>query len=254
MSMRIKNVSKTFDDGKTFALKDISLQISEGEIVVILGSSGCGKTTLLKMMNFLLEPTGGLIEIDDQPITIYEPIQLRRSIGYVFQDIGLFPHMTVAENISIVLRLLHKPQSERTKKSNELLLLMNLDPTIYANRKISELSGGQLQRVGVARALANDPKILLMDEPFAALDAITRYNLQDELLRLNRDLHKTIVFVTHDIIEALRLADRIVVMHQGRIEQVGTKKEILKQPKTEFVSTLFRISHHLMKEMATNNE
>ncbi len=236
--ININNISKTFDDGQSYVVNHVSLTISEGEILVILGSSGCGKTTTLKMINRLIEPTSGSIEIEGKDIRTYNVVNLRRSIGYVFQRGGLFPHMTVAENISIVLRLNKRPKAEREARAIELLKLINL-PTDFADRFISELSGGQQQRIGVARALANDPKILLMDEPFGALDSITRSALQEEILRLNTELRKTIVFVTHDIFEALRIADRIVVMHQGRIEQVGTKAEILHKPATEFVAGLF---------------
>lgn len=236
--ININNVSKTFDQGRSYVVNHISLTVAEGEILVILGSSGCGKTTTLKMINRLIEPTSGNIEIEGKNIETYNVVNLRRSIGYVFQRGGLFPHMTVAENISIVLRLNKRPKEERDARAIELLKLINL-PEEFVNRFISELSGGQQQRIGVARALANDPKILLMDEPFGALDSITRSALQEEVLRLNKELHKTIVFVTHDIFEALRIADRIVVMHKGRIEQVGSKAEILRKPATKFVAGLF---------------
>lgn len=238
--IKLKNLSKTFNGGKSFVVKDLTLTINKGEILVILGSSGCGKSTTLKMINRLIEPSNGIIEIDGQAATEHDPITLRRTIGYVFQGIGLFPHMTVAENIAIVLRLLGKSRQERLQRARELLNLVNLKPERYATRMVSELSGGQQQRVGVARALANDPNYLLMDEPFGALDSITRNNLQEEILRLNAELHKTIVFVTHDIFEALRLADRIAVMNQGRLLQVGPKEEILENPADEFVKQLFK--------------
>ena len=237
--IRLNGVSKSFDEGETFAVRDFSLEIAEGETIVLLGSSGCGKTTTLKMINRLLEATEGEIEVDGQNIMERDPVELRRSIGYVFQGIGLFPHMTIQENLSIVLRLVGKPQSEREERARELLSLINLDPDVYLGRYPSELSGGQRQRIGVGRALAANPSYLLMDEPFGALDALSRDSLQQELLQLKEKLQKTIIFVTHDIFEALTLADRIAVMHEGRLEQVGTKEEILGQPATDFVRGLF---------------
>jgi len=237
--IRLEDVSKSFDGGKTFAVLNLSLDIAEGETLVLLGSSGCGKTTTLKMINRLLELTDGRIEVDGRDIRDRDPVQLRRSIGYVFQGIGLFPHMTVEENVSIVLRLLGKSLSKRRERARELLSLVALDPDAYAKRYPRELSGGEKQRVGVGRALAADPSYLLMDEPFGALDALTREALQLEVLRLKEQLRKTIVFVTHDIFEALLLADRIAVMHEGRLQQVGTQKEIMNNPATDFVRGLF---------------
>lgn len=237
--IRLSKVAKSFDGGLTFAVRDLSLEIAEGETVVLLGSSGCGKTTTLKMINRLIEPSGGEIEVDGRNIMDRDPVELRRSIGYVFQGVGLFPHMTVEENVSVVLRLLKRPQKERRERARELLSVVNLDPDVFAHRFPRELSGGQQQRVGVARALAADPAYLLMDEPFGALDALTRDTLQQELLRLKEKLRKTIVFVTHDIFEALTLADRIAVMHEGRLEQTGTNQELLRSPATDFVQGLF---------------
>jgi len=235
----LDRVSKSFDDGASFAVRDLCLQIAEGETLVLLGSSGCGKTTTLKMINRLIEPTAGQIEVDNRNVMDVDPVELRRSIGYVFQGIGLFPHMRVADNVSIVLRLLGWPRRRRRRRANELLSLVDLDPSDYALRYPAELSGGQQQRVGVARALAADPAYLLMDEPFGALDALTRDTLQKELLQLKERLRKTIVFVTHDIVEAMVLADRIAVMHEGRLEQLGTRDEILSNPATPFVRDLF---------------
>jgi osmoprotectant transport system ATP-binding protein len=235
----LRNVSKSFDEGATFAVWDLSLTVAEGETLVLLGSSGSGKTTALKMINRLIEPTEGTIEVDGRDIIAQDPVALRRSIGYVFQGIGLFPHFTIEENVAVVLRLLGRPVKERSGRARELLNLVELDPDTYAGRYPDELSGGQQQRVGVARALAADPAYLLMDEPFGALDALTRDTLQQEVLRLKERLSKTILFVTHDIFEALALADRIAVMHEGRLQQVGTGDEILGRPATEFVRHLF---------------
>ncbi len=234
----LKDVWKSFNGGQTFVVRGVSLEVAKGETLVLLGSSGCGKTTTLKMINRLIEPTKGSIEIDGRNVTGIDPVELRRSIGYVFQGIGLFPHLTVAENVSIVLRLLGRPKHERLQRAKELLALVGLEPTVFADRYPDELSGGQQQRVGVARALAADPEYLLMDEPFGALDTVTRDILQQELMRLKAQLRKTIVFVTHDLFEAFLLADRIAVMHDGRIEQVGTKEELMKRPATPFVRQL----------------
>ncbi|HUS45483.1 MAG TPA: ATP-binding cassette domain-containing protein [Phycisphaerae bacterium] len=235
----LSDVSKSYDGGKTFAVQGVSLQVAEGETLVLLGSSGCGKTTTLKMINRLIEPTGGTIEIDGTNVLDRDPIELRRSIGYVFQGIGLFPHMTVRQNVEIVPRLLGWPVERRRRRAWELVELVGLDPDFFADHYPDELSGGQQQRVGVARALAADPAYLLMDEPFGAVDAITRDTLQQELLSLKSRLGKTIVFVTHDIFEALTLANRIAVLHDGRLEQVGTKKEVLTRPASPFVQDLF---------------
>ena len=237
--IKLEKVSKSFDNGQTYAVRDVSLRIASGELLVLLGSSGCGKTTTLKMINRLIEPTTGTIEVGGSDVRKQEVIPLRRSIGYVFQGIGLFPHMTVEENISVVLRLQGRPKRERQGRARELMELVGLPPDDFKARYPTELSGGQQQRVGVARALAADPGCLLMDEPFGALDAITRDGLQEELLHLKERLLKTIVFVTHDIFEALRIADRIAVMHAGRLEQVGTKEQVLRAPATEFVRNLF---------------
>jgi len=235
----VNRVSKSFDGGNTYAVREVALEVREGETLVLLGSSGCGKTTLLKLINRLLEPTDGAIEVDGQDIASQDPISLRRRIGYVFQGIGLFPHMTVEENVAMVPRLLGWSRGKRRRRARKLLDTVGLEPDTYADRFPEELSGGQQQRVGVGRALAADPAYLLMDEPFGALDALTRDTLQQELLDLRRRLNKTIVFVTHDIFEALTLGERIAVLHNGRLEQVGTKEEIVGRPATDFVRELF---------------
>ena len=234
-----KHISKSFDGGQSVAVDDVSFDVRDGETLVLLGSSGCGKTTLLKLANRLLEPTSGIIEVDGRNLAEQDPISLRRRIGYVFQGTGLFPHMTVEENVAMVPRLLGWSSEKRRERAHELLRTIGLDPETYARRFPEELSGGQQQRVGVGRALAADPAYLLMDEPFGALDALTRDTLQQELLALKERLKKTIVFVTHDIFEALTLGDRIVVLHAGRLAQIGTREEILRKPATDFVRELF---------------
>jgi len=237
--IRLIKISKSFDGGRSYAVKELSLDVAEGKTLVLLGSSGCGKTTTLKMINRLIEPTSGTIEVDGQDVTSQDPVLLRRKIGYVFQEIGLFPHMTIEQNVAIVPKLLGWDKNRRRVRAHEFLELMGLDPGIFADRYQDELSGGQQQRVGVARALAADPDYLLMDEPFGALDALTRDTLQQELLSLKGRLRKTIIFVTHDILEAITLGDEIAILHNGNLEQIGTKEEVLTAPKTEFVAELF---------------
>jgi len=236
-AIEIIDVHKRYEGG-VHAIQNLSLTVREGETLILAGSSGCGKTTILKMLNRLVEPTSGTIRIHGEDILQKDPIKVRRSIGYVIQGIGLFPHMTIEENVSLVLRLLGRSDAEQKQRSAELLDLVGLDPSLFGQRYPDELSGGQQQRVGVARGLAADPSILLMDEPFGALDAVTRELLQQELLRLKTMVKKTIVFVTHDIFEAFTLGDRIAVLHEGTLEQVGTKEEILNDPASPFVRDL----------------
>ena len=234
----LEQVSKSYD-GASKIIKNLSFEVLEGEILMLLGSSGCGKSTILKMINRLIDPTEGRIYLDGKDIHQQDPIELRRSIGYVFQGIGLFPHLSIRENISIVPRLLDWPEDRINNRYRELLELVQLSPEIHADRFPDELSGGQQQRVAVARALAADPDYLLMDEPFGALDAITRDSLQQEFLDLKQHLDKTIIFVTHDIVEAVTLGDRIAILHKGRLEQIGTPEEIMVNPATDFVKELF---------------
>jgi len=234
-----RNVSKSFDQGRSHAVRKVTLEIQAGETVVLLGSSGSGKTTLLRLANRLLDPTEGEVFLDEQNCAKLDPVQLRRRMGYVFQGIGLFPHLTAGENVGLMPKLLRWPTPKRQERTDELLDLVGLDPAAYRERYPDELSGGQQQRVGVARALACNPDYLLMDEPFGALDALARNTLQQEMLRLKKQLRKTILFVTHDLFEALTLADRLGVMHGGRLEQVGPPRELLRRPATEFVRDLF---------------
>jgi osmoprotectant transport system ATP-binding protein len=234
----LDQVSKSYD-GVSRVINNLSFEVLEGEILMLLGSSGCGKSTILKMINRLIDPTEGRIYLDGKDIQEQDPIELRRSIGYVFQGIGLFPHLSIRENISMVPRLLGWPEDRINNRYRELLELVQLSSEIHADRFPDELSGGQQQRVAVARALAADPAYLLMDEPFGALDAITRDSLQQEFLDLKQRMNKTIIFVTHDIVEAVTLGDRIAILHEGRLEQIGTPAEILESPATNFVRELF---------------
>ncbi len=238
--IRFENVTKRFPDG-TEALKDISLVLPTHELTAIIGPSGCGKTTLMKMINKLEKPTGGSIYIDEKSINDLDEVQLRRSIGYVIQRIGLFPHMTISDNIALVPKLLEWSKEKKEQRVRELLELVGLDPEVYMERYPLELSGGQQQRVGVVRALAGDPNIVLMDEPFSALDPISREQLQDELRNLQQTINKTIVFVTHDMDEALKIADTIIVMRAGQVEQIGTPQQLIDQPANEFVRSFIGV-------------
>ncbi|SHI47081.1 osmoprotectant transport system ATP-binding protein [Clostridium cavendishii DSM 21758] len=227
------NIKKSYKD-KTI-IKNMNLKINKGEFVVFIGPSGCGKTTSVKMINKLIKITSGKILIEGKDIEKEDTIALRRKIGYVIQQTGLFPHMTVKENIELIPRLEKLDSSEIEEKTIELLKMVGLNPEEYMDRYPSELSGGQQQRVGVARAFATDPEIILMDEPFSALDPITRNGLQEELFNLQNELKKTIVFVTHDMDEALKLADKICIMGNGEIVQYDTPENILRNPANEYV-------------------
>lgn len=245
-AIMFENVSKQY--GSTVVIENLNLSIPEGNIVVLVGPSGCGKTTTMKMINRLIESTSGIILVNGQDIQGVDPVELRRGIGYVIQQIGLFPHMTITENISLVPRLRNGKKSIDQRRVSQLLEMVGLDPEFYRDRYPAELSGGQQQRVGVARALMSEPPIILMDEPFSALDPITREQLQDELIRLNEELHKTIVFVTHDMDEALKIADQIIVMQDGKVVQQGKPDQILRHPANDFVREFLgekRLSSHI---------
>ena len=232
--IELVKITKSYD-GKTNVIEDLNLKINKGEIVVLIGESGCGKTTTLRMINRLNEPTGGTIMIDGQDYKKMSKIELRRQLGYVIQKVGLMPHLTVGKNIEMIPELKGWDKEKRKERAYELLSTVDLPPEDYYDRYPHELSGGQQQRVGVARALAVNPDIILMDEPFSALDPVTREQLQKELLRLQDELGKTIVFVTHDMDEALKIGDRIAVMKDGKIIQYDTPEEILKNPANDFV-------------------
>lgn len=232
------NVSKRFEKSGPNAVDRVNLSINEGEFITILGSSGSGKTTLLKMVNRLYEPDVGSIVLFGENVRDVDVIKVRRRIGYIIQQVGLFPHMTVAKNVATVPELLEWDDQKIHSRVDELLSLVGLEPDVFRNRYPRQLSSGQQQRVGLARALAVDPKIMLLDEPFGALDAITRTNLQDELLRLHGGLKKMFLFVTHDIVEAFKLGDRVVVMDQGKVCQFDTPKNIIRNPADGFVASL----------------
>jgi osmoprotectant transport system ATP-binding protein len=234
--IRLSGVGKTYDDG-TVAVQALDLTIERGELVVLVGPSGCGKSTTLKMINRLIEPTTGTIEIGGEDVTRKDPVKLRRGIGYVIQQVGLFPHQKIVNNVMTVPLLYGESRATARERARELLELVGLDPATYSDRYPHQLSGGQRQRVGVARALAADPPVLLMDEPFGAVDPVVRVRLQDEFLRLQRDLGKTVVLVTHDIDEAVRMGDRVAVFAAGgRLAQYATPVQLLAKPADDFVA------------------
>ncbi|MFD4831097.1 ABC transporter ATP-binding protein [Streptomyces uncialis] len=233
--IRFENVSKRYADGTT-AVDDLSFEVAAGELVTLVGPSGCGKTTTMKMVNRLIEPTSGRIFLDGEDIAAGDPVELRRRIGYVIQQVGLFPHRTVLDNTATVPHLLGVSRKKARARAAELLDLVGLDPSVHGERYPDQLSGGQRQRVGVARALAADPPVLLMDEPFGAVDPVVRERLQSEFLRLQQSVRKTVLFVTHDIEEAVRLGDRIAVYGAGRIEQFDTPATVLGAPSGDYVA------------------
>ncbi|HEY4616115.1 MAG TPA: betaine/proline/choline family ABC transporter ATP-binding protein [Citricoccus sp.] len=234
--IRLEDLTKRFPGARRNAVDGLSMDIRRGEIVVLVGPSGCGKTTTMKMINRIIEPTSGRIVIDGEDVTRSDPDQLRRRIGYVIQQIGLFPHHTIGENVATVPKLLGWDAERTRTRVDELLRTVNMDPAEFRDRYPKQLSGGQQQRVGVARALGGDPQVMLMDEPFGAIDPITRERLQNEFLRLQSQVRKTIVFVTHDIDEAIKMGDRIAILQEGsRIAQYDTPERILTAPANDFV-------------------
>ncbi|MGP4107095.1 ABC transporter ATP-binding protein [Virgibacillus sp. L01] len=232
--IEFKNVKKVYLDG-TDAIKDFSLKVDEGELVTLIGPSGCGKTTTMKMINRLIEPTAGNIYINGKNINNYNIHELRWNIGYVLQEIALFPHLTIEENIAVVPEMKRWKRKKIQERNKELLNMVGLDPSIYQRRMPSELSGGEQQRIGVIRALAADPDIILMDEPFSALDPISREQLQSDIRKLQKEIKKTIVFVTHDIDEAMALGDKVCLMKDGGIVQVDTPQQLILRPATQYV-------------------
>jgi osmoprotectant transport system ATP-binding protein len=234
--IHLDHLTKRYRD--VVAVDDLTLEIARGELLVVLGESGCGKTTTLKMINRLIEPTSGFVRIDGQDALGMPAHELRRRIGYVFQKVGLFPHMTVGENVGVTLTLVGRQRPQIRRRVDELLELVELDPATLRDRWPAELSGGQQQRVGVARALAAEPRVMLLDEPFGALDALTRARLQESFARIRRTLGLTAMFVTHDVAEALLLGDRVAVMDRGRVRQIGPPGELLRAPADGFVRGL----------------
>jgi osmoprotectant transport system ATP-binding protein len=233
--IEFQQVSKSFDPGVP-VLREITLEVKQGELVVLVGPSGCGKSTLLRLVNRMIEPSSGRILIGGKDSAGLDPVTLRRGIGYVIQSIGLFPHMTILENVEVVPSILGTPAAQRRARAEALLSTVGLEPGVYGARYPRSLSGGQQQRVGIARALAADPEIMLMDEPFSAVDPITRSGLQQEFLRIKREINKTILFVTHDIDEAILLGDRVCVLNAGSIQQFDTPDALLRAPANAFVA------------------
>jgi len=234
--IRLEALTRSFDGQR--AVDSVSLEVAEGELLILLGGSGSGKTTTLKMINRLIEPTTGRILIFNEDVAAMKPYELRRRIGYVFQRIGLFPHMTVGENVAITPALLGWDRTRIDARVNELLDLVELDAATYRDRRPDSLSGGQAQRVAVARALAAEPRVMLLDEPFGALDPFTRDRLQQSFTRIRRQLNLTAIFVTHDVMEAIVLGDRIAVMRGGRLVQIGTARELLHSPADDSIQQL----------------
>ncbi|MFF1263021.1 MULTISPECIES: ABC transporter ATP-binding protein [unclassified Streptomyces] len=251
--IRFDRVTKRYADGTT-AVDDLSFEVGEGELVTLVGPSGCGKTTTMMMVNRLIEPTSGRILVDGEDISRVDPVKLRRRIGYVIQQVGLFPHRTILDNTATVPALIGWKKSKARARAAELLDLVGLDPKQYGSRYPEQLSGGQRQRVGVARALAADPPVLLMDEPFGAVDPVVREQLQDEFLRMQAAVRKTVLLVTHDIEEAVRLGDRIAVYGQGRIEQFDTPGAVLGTPSTPYVAEFVGADRGLKRLSVTEIE
>ena len=244
-ALQLESVSKSYGGGAV-AVRDATFTVARGEICTIVGPSGCGKTTTLKMINRIIEPSGGRILIDGRDAAGIDAVELRRRIGYVIQQVGLFPHMSVEDNVSTVLRIMGRPRRECLHRAHEMLEVVGLPPDRYARRRPAALSGGEQQRVGVARALAADPDLVLMDEPFAAVDPVVRKQLQEELIRIQRETDKTILFVTHDLPEAFGLGHRVVVFNAGAVVQAGPPEELLFAPASDFVSNYLAESRELL--------
>ncbi len=247
-SIRFENATVRYPGADRAAVENVSFEASPGELVVLLGPSGCGKSTLLRTVNRLVDLQRGSVAVEGRDVAGVDAVELRRSIGYAIQAVGLFAHMSVAQNIGVVPSLLGWPREEIAARVDELLALVGLDPARYRSRRPRELSGGEAQRVGVARAIAARPRALLMDEPFGAVDALVRSTLQRELARIVRELQTTTLFVTHDFDEALKLADRIVVMRAGTVEQVATPDELLERPATPYVRELVHAGDNVYRD------
>jgi osmoprotectant transport system ATP-binding protein len=243
--IRLEHVTKSYDG--TLAVDDFSLEVAKGEVCVLIGPSGCGKTTTLRLINRLVEPDSGKIWVNETDVKTIKAEPLRRTIGYAIQSVGLFPHMTVGANIAVVPELLKWDRERVSHRVTELLELVGLDPSRYASKYVSQLSGGEAQRIGFARALAADPPVLLMDEPFGAVDPITRQRLQTQFLDIHKQLKKTIIMVTHDLDEAIRLADRIAVMQSGKLVQHDTPEDILGKPVNQFVHNFVGVDRALKR-------
>ncbi|WP_416068267.1 ABC transporter ATP-binding protein [Rhizobium sp. ZK1] len=245
--IRMENVTKRYGDSAAPSVDNLTLDVPEGSTVALIGPSGCGKTTTMRMINRLIEPSEGRIFVNGEDVTGADPVKLRRHIGYVIQNVGLFPHMTIAENVAAVPNLLGWERARIARRTDELLDLVGLDPAEMLKRYPRQLSGGQRQRIGVARALAADPSVLLMDEPFGAIDPIARSRLQDEFRQILRRMRKTVVLVTHDLDEAIRLGDRIAIMRSGRIVQYDTPDTILSKPADAFVSSFVGVDRAIKR-------
>ncbi len=243
--IELSEVSKRYRTGDDrWAVRGVTLRVAPRELVAVVGESGSGKTTLIKMVNRLIDPDEGSVRVDGKDVRAHDIVALRRTIGYVIQQAGLFPHLTIGDNVAVVPRLLGWAKDAIRARTDELLALVGLDPAVYRERFPDQLSGGQRQRAGVARALAARPNVLLLDEPFGALDPITRASLQDELRAIHKELGLTMIMVTHDLIEALPLADRIAVMYRGALSQVGTPAELMTAPADEYVARLMGMVRH----------